>query len=176
MKCCKKSFDIEYRNVHADEAEAATAVETACFPANEACTLPIMKERVRLAPELFMTATDKYNGEMVGFITAIATDEHHLRDDFFTETSLHNPEGKYMMILSLAVLPEYQRQGIARALMEELLKGQMGTKRKAAVLTCVPANVELYKKMGFSDQGVSDSAWGGELWHEMTFSLEKSSK
>ncbi|MDY5022566.1 MAG: GNAT family N-acetyltransferase [Blautia sp.] len=176
MKCCKKSFDIEYRNVHADEAEAATAVETACFPANEACTLPIMKERVRLAPELFMTATDKDNGEMVGFITAIATDEHHLRDDFFTETSLHNPEGKYMMILSLAVLPEYQRQGIARALMEELLKGQMGTKRKAAVLTCVPANVELYKKMGFSDQGVSDSAWGGELWHEMTFSLEKSSK
>ena len=161
MKCCKKSFDIEYRNVHADEAEAATAVETACFPANEACTLPIMKERVRLAPELFMTATDKDNGEMVGFITAIATDEHHLRDDFFTETSLHNPEGKYMMILSLAVLPEYQRQGIARALMEELLKGQMGTKRKAAVLTCVPANVELYKKMGFSDQGVSDSAWGG---------------
>ena len=176
MKCCKKSFDIEYRNVHADEAEAATAVETACFPANEACTLPIMKERVRLAPELFMTATDKDNGEMVGFIIAIATDEHHLRDDFFTETSLHNPEGKYMMILSLAVLPEYQRQGIARALMEELLKGQMGTKRKAAVLTCVPANVELYKKMGFSDQGVSDSAWGGELWHEMTFSLEKSSK
>ena len=176
MKCCKKSFDIEYRNVHADEAEAATAVETACFPANEACTLLIMKERVRLAPELFMTATDKDNGEMVGFITAIATDEHHLRDDFFTETSLHNPEGKYMMILSLAVLPEYQRQGIARALMEELLKGQMGTKRKAAVLTCVPANVELYKKMGFSDQGVSDSAWGGELWHEMTFSLEKSSK
>lgn len=176
MKCCKKSFDIEYRNVHADEAEAATAVETACFPANEACTLPIMKERVRLAPELFMTATDKDNGEMVGFITAIATDEHHLRDDFFTETSLHNPEGKYMMILSLAVLPEYQRQGIARALMEELLKGQMGTKRKVAVLTCVPANVELYKKMGFSDQGVSDSAWGGELWHEMTFSLEKSSK
>lgn len=173
MKYRKEIFDIEYRNVYADEAEAATAVETACFPANEACTLPIMKKRVQLAPELFVTATDKDNGKMVGFITAIATDEHHLRDDFFTNTSLHNPKGEYLMILSLAVLPEYQRQGIARALMDELLKGQRGTGRKAAVLTCVPANVKLYKKMGFSDLGVSDSAWGGELWHEMICSLEK---
>lgn len=171
MKYHEEKLKIEYHNVHADGAEAAVAVETACFPANEACTLPIMKERVRLAPELFMTATDGENGKMVGFITAIATDECHLRDDFFTNTSLHNPGGKYLMILSLAVLPQYRNRRIATTLMKELLSSQMGKGRKAAVLTCVPANVALYKKMGFADQGVSDSSWGGEMWHEMTYSL-----
>lgn len=173
MKYCKETFEIEYRNVHADEAEAATVVETACFPPNEACTLPIMRDRVRLASDLFVTAIDKDSRKMVGFIIAIASDECHLRDEFFTNTSLHDPEGKYLMILSLAVLPEYQRRGIARTLMEELLRRQTGKGRKEAVLTCVPSNVELYKKMGFKDQGVSASAWGGEKWHEMTYSMEQ---
>lgn len=71
----------------------------------------------------------------------VYADEENLRDEFFTDTSLHNPNGKYLMILSLAVL------------------------------TCVPANVKLYQKMGFEDCGDSDSAWGGEKWHEMKYIL-----
>lgn len=45
------------------------------------------------------------------------------REEFFTDTSLHNPNGK------------------------------------------------LYQKMGFEDCGDSDSAWGGEKWHEMKYIL-----
>lgn len=161
----------EFRPVYADEAGAATAIEAASFPESEACTLPIMETRVELASDLFMTAVDKVAGRMVGFITAIATDEENLRDEFFTDTSLHNPNGKYLMILSLAVLPEYRGQGIASELMRTLLKSQKGTVRKMVVLTCVPANVKLYQKMGFEDCGDSDSAWGGEKWHEMKYIL-----
>ena len=62
----------EFRTIHPDEAETATQIEAACFPPNEACVLPIMKERVRLAPDLFLVAVDKKTGQMVGFINSIA--------------------------------------------------------------------------------------------------------
>ena len=157
----------KFRTVREGEAETATAIEAACFPPNEACILPIMKERVRLAPELFVVAQETATGKVVGFINAIATDEEHLRDEFFTDTSLHNPKGKYVMILSVAVLPEYRGQGLAKEMMQELLKKQKGMGRTAAVLTCLESKIKLYEKMGYTDLGVSGSEWGGEKWHEM---------
>ena len=157
----------KFRTVREGEAETATAIEAACFPPNEACILPIMKERVRLAPELFVVAQETATGKVVGFINAIATDEEHLRDEFFTDTSLHNPKGKYVMILSVAVLSEYRGQGLAKEMMQELLKKQKGMGRTAAVLTCLESKIKLYEKMGYTDLGVSGSEWGGEKWHEM---------
>ena len=35
------------------------------------------------------------------------------------------------------------------------------------IRTCLDAKVEMYKKMGFEDEGISDSSWGGEQWHQM---------
>ena len=157
----------KFRTVREGEAETATAIEAACFPPNEACILPIMKERVRLAPELFVVAQETATGKVVGFINAIATDEEHLRDEFFTDTSLHNPKGKYVMILSVAVLPEYRGQGLAKEMMRELLRKQESQERTAAVLTCLESKIKLYEKMGYTDLGVSGSEWGGEKWHEM---------
>ena len=157
----------KFRTVREGEAETVTAIEAACFPPNEACILPIMKERVRLAPELFVVAQETATGKVVGFINAIATDEEHLRDEFFTDTSLHNPKGKYVMILSVAVLPEYRGQGLAKEMMRELLRKQESQERTAAVLTCLESKIKLYEKMGYTDLGVSGSEWGGEKWHEM---------
>lgn len=167
----KINENYEFRTIYDEEGEEAAAIEAACFPPNEACTVPIMKERVRLASELFLVATDKQTGKMVGYITGIATDEPNLRDEFFTDTNLHNPNGDYFMILSVAVLPFYRRQGLAGALMKEHMKRQKEKGRKAAVLTCLESKVGFYEKMGYIDEGVSDSSWGGENWHEMRYSL-----
>ena len=43
--------------------------------------------------------------------------------------------------------------------------------RKEIVLTCLDEKVEMYKRFGFVDLGMSDSVWGGEEWHEMTYYL-----
>ena len=107
------------------------------------------------------------SGKMVGFVNAIATDESSLRDEFFTDTNLHNPQGKYIMILSVAVLPEHRGQGLAKEMMRQLLDRQKEAGRQAAVLTCLDSKVEMYKKMGYVDLGISQSSWGGEEWHEM---------
>ena len=39
-------------------------------------------------------------------------------------------------------------------------------------LTCLDEKVEMYKRLGFVDLGMSDSVWGGEEWHEMTYYLK----
>ena len=53
---------------------------------------------------------------MAGFLNGLATDDEILKDEFFTDASLHNPEGKNVMLLGLDVLPEYRSQGLAREL------------------------------------------------------------
>ena len=157
----------ELRQVLPEDAEALTEIEAVCFPPNEACTLLIMKERIKFATESFLVAVNRKTGEAVGFINALCTNEMTLRDELFTDTSLHNPDGENVMICSVAVLPEYRKQGIAREMMWELLRKQQSLGKRQAILTCVPAKIKMYKKFGFIDRGESESTWGGEKWHEM---------
>lgn len=161
----------ELRQVCPDDAEEATGIEAICFPPSEACTLPIMKERIQYAARSFLVAMDRETGKMVGFINALCTDEESLRDELFTDISLHNPNGKNVMICSVAVLPQYQGRGIAREMVRKLLLEQRKLGKKCAILTCVPGKVKMYKKFGFMDRGESQSTWGGEKWHEMWCTL-----
>lgn len=162
-------YDLRY--IRADEAERATEIEAICFPPSEACTLPIMKERIAAAGDCFLVATLKDSGQMIGFVNGLCTDERTLRDELFTDTSLHDPKGSNIMICSVSVLPEYRRQGVARTMMAEFLRRQKDQGRKMAILTCVPGKIGMYESFGFSDGGESESEWGGELWHEMTCEL-----
>lgn len=160
-------WNYELRGIRSDEAEIAAAIEAVCFPPSEACTLPIMKERIARASDCYLVAVDRQTDQIVGFVNGLCTDEDTLRDELFTNTELHDPNGKNIMICSVAVLPEYQRQGIARAMMKEFLKRQKEMGREQAVLTCVPEKVGMYAKFGYTDRGESESSWGGEKWHEM---------
>lgn len=171
LKDLKKAFydRYEFRQVRPGESHAAAEVEALSFPPEEACTPAIMETRVKLAPDLFLVAEEKSTGKIVGFITGIATEEDTLRDEFFTNTKCHDPNGAQAMILSLAVLPDYRGQGIASELVKLFLESQKKKKRIRAVLTCVPAKVEFYRNLGFSDRGESASVWGGERWNEMEY-------
>ena len=40
------------------------------------------------------------------------------------------------------------------------------------VLTAHKEKVGMYEKMGFTDLGISDSVWGGGVWHEMERRLQ----
>lgn len=104
-------------------------------------------------------------------MNGIATDEEKFRDEFFTDASLNNPKGKKVMILGLDVLPEYRGQGLAREIVRCYLQREEEKGRKEIVLTCLDEKVEMYKRFGFVDLGMSDSVWGGEEWHEMTYYL-----
>ena len=158
----------EFRDVRPDEAEQAIVIEQICFPPNEACSAKSMRERVANAAETFLVAVDKETGKLAGFLNGVATNEEVFRDEFFTDITLHNPEGKNIMLLGLDVLPEYRHQGLAREIMNRYVSREQAKGRKCLYLTCLDGKVEMYKKMGYTDDGISGSMWGGEKWHDMS--------
>lgn len=158
-----------FRNIRQEEAEQAAMIETTCFPPNEACSREMMFARIAKAPELFLVAEDRHTGKIAGFLSGICTDEYSFRDEFFLDAELHNENGRNIMLLGLDVLPEYRKQGLARELMYQYLRRESEKDKRLVILTCIPSKVKMYKKMGFRDQGLANSTWGGEQWHEMSY-------
>ncbi len=158
----------EFRDIRQDEVDQAITIEQICFPPNEACSPKAITERVAAASELFMVAVDKSTGRLAGFLNGVSTQECRFRDEFFTDISLYDPEGKHIMILGLDVLPEYRRQGLGREIVYQYCRRERAKGREMLCLTCLEHLVEMYEKFGFEDRGKADSTWGGEEWHEMT--------
>lgn len=163
----------EFRNIKAEEAEQAARIEEICFPPNEACSREMMLKRVAKAPELFLVAVDKQTGRIAGFLNGLSTDEDSFRDEFFTDADLYDPNGRNIMLLGLDVLPEYRMQGLARELVAQYLRREREKGRRLILLTCLHSKVEMYQKMGFQDEGIANSAWGGEQWHEMSCVIDR---
>ena len=161
----------EFRNIRIEETNQAVEIEQICFPPHEACSKKHMSERIVAAPELFLVAVDRKTGKIAGFLNGIATNEEKFRDEFFTDVKLHCSDGKNVMLVGLDVLPEYRRQGLAREIVCRYCERERKNGRKALVLTCLDSKVEMYKKMGFIDNGIANSSWGGEEWHEMSYVL-----
>lgn len=161
----------EFRNIKQDEAEQAVDIEKICFPPNEACSAKDMRDRIATAPELFLVAVDKETGKLAGFLNGLATDEYAFRDEFFTDAGLNNPDGKNIMLLGLDVLPDYRKQGLGRELVFQYLRREREKNKQMVFLTCLKSKVKMYKKFGFMDRGIADSTWGGEEWHEMSYTL-----
>lgn len=159
----------EFREIRTDEWEQAAAIESICFPPNEACFAEHIKERVLKASELFLVAVDKKTGKLAGFLNGLSTKEQSFRDEFFTDINLYDKEGKNIMLLGLDVLPEHRKQGLAREILFEYFRRERAKGRNTVVLTCLDSKVEMYEKFGFADLGLANSTWGGEEWHEMSY-------
>lgn len=166
------SFEqFEFRTILKSEAEQAVTIEHICFPPNEACSRQAMLTRIENASEQFLVAVDKTTGKLAGFINGLSSYEDKFRDEFFTDISLYDPKGENVMILGLDVLPEYRNRGLAREIVRNFSIMEKEKGRKTLILTCLDEKVKMYEKLGFSDKGMADSTWGGEEWHEMTYSL-----
>lgn len=161
----------EFRSIRPEEAEEAADIEEVCFPPNEACLREHMLARIQATGDRFLVAVDRESGKLAGFLNGIATNEMSFRDEFFTDTSTHDPDGKNIMLLGLDVLPEYRRQGLGRELVLNYCRREEMRGIERIVLTCHEDKVEMYTKFGFRDLGESASKWGGEKWHEMEILL-----
>ena len=163
----------EFRDIRAEEASQAVAIEQICFPPHEACSEQHMRERIAKVPELFLVAVDKESGKIAGFLNGLATDEHLFRDEFFLDANLNRPDGKNVMLLGLDVLPEYRGRGLAREIVHQYIMREADKHRQMLILTCLESKVNMYEKMGFRDCGISNSSWGNEEWHEMSYMIEE---
>ncbi len=161
----------EFRNIRPEEIGQGIEIEQICFPPAEACSPEHMRERIEAAPDLFLVAVDRETGKIAGFLNGLATNETEFRDEFFTDISLYDPDGKAIMLLGLDVLPEYRRQGLAGELVKEYVRRAESEGRERLILTCLESKVPMYEGFGFDDDGISASTWGGEEWHAMTYRI-----
>ena len=145
---------------------AVTAVEAACFPAAEAATEADFAKRLAVYPNHFWLMEDD-NGILVCFGSGLVTYEPHLRDEMYADAGLHNENGAWQMIFGVNTLPAYRRQGLAEQVLRRVIDDAKAQGRKGCVLTCKEKLLHYYGKLGFVNEGVSQSTHGGVVWYEM---------
>ena len=156
---------MELRRGRASDAAALAEIEAACFPAAEAAAAEEIAARLKVYANHFYVLWD--GARPVAFIDGMTTDEQDLRDEMYADASLHDAQGAWQMIFGLNTLPEYRRRGCAGRLIEALCAAAQEQGRRGVVLTCKEKLVPYYAKFGFADGGVSQSAHGGVVWHQM---------
>ena len=144
---------------------ALTAIEAACFPAAEAATETDFSKRLSVYPDHFWLL--EQDGEVVSFVNGMVTDEADLRDEMYADASLHDPNGAWQMIFGVNTLTQYRRQGLAEQVLRRVIADAKAQRRKGCVLTCKEPLVHYYAKLGFENEGVSESTHGGVVWYAM---------
>jgi ribosomal protein S18 acetylase RimI-like enzyme len=114
-------------------------------------------------PEGFFVA--ETDGRIVGMLNSAATDKDDISDEELKQLIGHNPNGKNMVVFALAVLPEFQKQGIARRLMSGFVEEARQCKKENVLLMCKHHLIAYYEAMGFTHVGLSRSTHG-RRWHE----------
>jgi predicted N-acetyltransferase YhbS len=161
--------EVLVRKVQPGDLAGCCLVETACWPPEEAAARETIQLRINEFPDGFFVA--ELDGRIVGMVNGACTDREDISDEELKQLIGHDVNGRNMVIFALAVLPEFQKQGIARRLMLRFI-GEAGKKGKQKVLLiCKDYLIPYYEKQGFVHAGLSRSTHGGAQWHQMCLSL-----
>ncbi len=161
--------EIIIRNVLPKDLDECFLVETSGFPPEEAATRETVRLRIDTFPQGFFVA--EINGRVVAMLNSAATNKEDISDEELKQLVGHDPAGKNMVVFALAVLPEFQKQGIARQLMSRVLEEARRCKKENVLLMCKQHLIAYYESMGFIHVGLSKSRHGGAEWHEMCLAL-----
>ena len=165
--------DYQFRQILPEEGVQAGEMDRICFPPEEAKPMEIMCRFVQKIPEQFLVAVDRRTGKIAGYLCGISSDEEHFKDGFFTDLSFNDPAAQTVYLLGLDILPGHRGRGLAKELLRIYgIWSQVRGKRRM-VLTAHEEKVGMYEKLGFADLGISESVWGGGVWHEMERRLQE---
>lgn len=157
------------RQVTESDLDACYHIEVNTFPPAKAAEKETIRTRIRLFPEGFLVA--QLDGQLVGMINSGATDRDDFVDEAFKGMEGHDSEGAHIVVFSLAVLPDYQRRGFARRLMNAFIERARELGKKKALLICKSELIAYYERLGFVYLKRSTSTHGGAVWHEMGLNL-----
>lgn len=162
---------VTIRQVKSGDLEASYQVEIACFPGDEAASKDNMQKRLMQFPQGYIVA--EMDGKIIGHINSGATDKDDISDEALKALIGHKANAKNLVIFSVAVLPEYQKRGVASALLRDYIRRAKSGVHEVILLLCKENLVNYYAKFGFEDKGLSASTHGGAIWHEMRLNLDK---
>ena len=157
------------REARLSDLDRCYEIESTAYAGDEAASREKIRKRIEVYPEGFLVL--EFEGTIAGLINSGATDHVQLSDEDFKELVGHDPNGKKIVIMSVAVHPDFQRKGLAGELIIEFI-GKMKAMAKSEIfLICQTGLIDMYVSHGFKYIGDSDSEHGGLDWHEMSLSL-----
>lgn len=157
------------RTVEEQDLDRCFEIESVSYSGDEAATRDKILKRIKNYPQGFIVLEN--DREIIGFINSGATHEVMLSDEAFKELVGHDPEGKYVVILSVVVHPDYQGKGMASKLMNNFIDRMKALGKSDIYLICQTELIDMYARYGFVSLGASDSDHGGLSWNEMSLSL-----
>ncbi len=147
--------------------EEILAIEQLNFPAAEAASSEVLKERIEQIPDTFLLA--ELHGELAGYIVGPAVQARYLTDDLFSNVGVNPSEGGFIAVQSLSIHPDFQRQGVGTLLLAALKETAVQQNRQGISLTCHDELIPYYEMSGFVHEGISDSTHGGTIWSNMVW-------
>lgn len=139
------------RSVTMDDLDEVVKLESAAFKMTKEQTEKDMVGRIKNYPDTFLVAEEK--GKVIGHILGPAFDQRYIEDELYFKNHPNQKDDRYQMVLSLAVVPEYRKHGVATNLIEELAKVAKKQNRQAISLICLPKLIKFYEKRGFKNEG-----------------------
>ncbi len=161
--------EINIRHADKHDVNGCYKTESACYT-TEGATKEKIQKRILLYPEGFLIAESM--GRIMGLINGAATDKEDITDEKLKDMVGHTKDGRNMVIFSLAVLPEFQGNGISKQLMSRFIEVSTDLKKEKILLICKSGLVPYYQNYGFLYGGKSKSKHGGFEWHEMFLPLK----
>lgn len=159
-------MNVTVRRAVPEDLDTIALIESRCFPPQEAASREAFRERMAAFPKWFFIAETE-DGEPCGMINGMATHEETIDDTMFEDAGLHDESAPVQTVFGFTVLPEYEKQGVARALMEAFVQAAKDAGRRKVTLTCKARLVPMYEHFGYANMGVSRSTHGGAVWYDM---------
>lgn len=157
------------RNATMEDLEQLVSLEAACFPAEEAATKEALEKRLTTFPDCFWLLEER--GVIITMVNGMASNYSVLFDEMYTNANLHEKDGSWLMILAVDTLPVYRKIGCAEKVLRYVIAEASAQGRKGIVLTCKEELIPYYKKLGFINEGKSNSKHGGAVWYDMRLML-----
>ncbi len=161
--------EIIIRNVLPTDLDECFLVELSGFPPEEAATKETIQRRIDTFPQGFFVA--EMNGRVVAMLNGCSTNKEDISDEELKQLVGHDPNGKNMVVFALAVLPEFQKRGVARRLMSRIIEEARRCQKGNVLLMCKHHLIAYYEQIGLTHVGLSNSTHGGAEWHEMRLPL-----
>ncbi|WPK11414.1 GNAT family N-acetyltransferase [Lysinibacillus louembei] len=156
---------VTLRHVEMADLEQLIGIENEGFSSEEAATKEAFIERIQLIADTFIVAES--DGKIAGYINGPVISQPYITDDLFKKIVKNPPKGGYQSVLGVAVTRHARNQGIASMLIKKMEELNEQNGRQGITLTCKQELIAFYEKLGFVNEGLSESSHAGIDWYNM---------
>lgn len=162
---------IHIRQAELQDLDAIERIELENFSEEEAIAREILKDHIEKIQTTFLVA--ECQGQILGYLEGPVRPERYLIDSSFSEVEdLSQLEQGFISITSLSIAKEAQGLGVGTLLLEAMKENALKDNRQGINLTCHDYLIPYYEKQGFTNEGLSESQYAGEVWYNLVWENE----